>query len=132
MDGGERAVSVPGAWGGVPGAWGASGGGLPSAWGRATVERRRACGVGRGRARRARPAVACRERGGGRQSGIDGEPGGGRAATCQAGGREERRKKLKGEKKGEERRGSRRRFTYLLCRVPAIRHSAKVFFKFKN
>jgi hypothetical protein len=130
MDGGERAAGVPGAWGGVPGA---SGGGLPSAWGRATVGRRRRAGRRSSGSVRAAWGVAGRV---GRSrrwlAGRVGAGGSRASMASRAGGREERRKKLKGEKKGEERRGPRRRFTYLLCRVPAIRHSAKIFFKFKN
>jgi hypothetical protein len=38
-------------------------------------------------------------------------------------------KEVKGEKERREPVG---RLSYLLCRVPAIRHSAKIFLKFKN
>jgi hypothetical protein len=85
----------------------------------------------------ARPVEACRARGGGRPS-----------AACRARGRRRRarrvgraaiagggvpggwQREVKG--KGEERTELVGRFTYLLCRVPAIRHSAKIFLKFKN
>jgi hypothetical protein len=106
-------------------------GGVPGAWG----GRRR----GRGRWRLAgcvgaggdRPAAACRARGGTLRSGVDGEPGawGGRRSGD---GMEEKRegRKWKERRKGQERRGPRRQFTYL-CRVPTIRHSAKIFLNLK-
>jgi hypothetical protein len=82
------------------------GGRQPSAW-----ARRATC---RAATSRARGAAASRARG---------------AAACRAGGRE---KEVKGVKEGEERIEPLRWFNYLLCRVPAIRHSAKIFLKFKN
>jgi hypothetical protein len=105
-----------------------------------------AAGGGRdGGARRwARPAVAAtagRDGGGavtaGRGGGARGEAvrrrrrAGrlGRAAVAgggEAAWRAGRREEVKGEK---ERRKPVRRLSYLLCRVPAIRHSAKIFFK---
>jgi hypothetical protein len=52
---------------------------------------------------------------------------GGRAAAWGVAGRVAKRE---GKEKREEGRG--RRYTYLLCRVPAIWHSTKIFLKFKN
>jgi hypothetical protein len=41
-------------------------------------------------------------------------------------------KKVKGEKERRREKMVAGRYIYLLCRVPAIWHSAKIFFKFKN
>jgi hypothetical protein len=108
---------------------GAAGGGLPGTWARGAAGRLH----GRRRRRRARPVGAAGHVGtaGGRQPGAwGGRAAAGRVGT--AGGRRAVRveeKEVKGEKERREPVG---RFSYLLCRVPAIRHSAKIFLKFKN
>jgi hypothetical protein len=139
MDGGGRSGRV--GWAAIvrrrgarPGAWGAAGGGLSGAWGRAAIGRWRACGVGHDRAR---PAVACWARGGGRQSGVDGEPSGWQRREKEESERREGKEKREEGRGGGlltffaecPRSGTRQRFFLKiknkLCQVPDRGHLAK-------
>jgi hypothetical protein len=112
-------------------------GARPGAWGRAAVGRWCACGVGHNRARGARPAVACRARGGGRQSGVDGEPSGWQRREKEESERREGKEKREEGRGGGlltffaecPRSGTRQRFFLKiknkLCQVPDRGHLAK-------
>jgi hypothetical protein len=86
--------------------------------------------VGRGRRRGGEARAAVRHGRGRRWGGAGGLPE--RGAGCGRGsGEAEGEAKGEGKEKEEESR-PRGRLSHFLCRVPAIRHSAKIFLKFKN